>query len=106
MLSQGAVDMFSSLPFYKGQDTLTFVNDVFSEMSLPLGGCLMAIFISRRWSAKKMSEELSIGNPSYHGSILEKYMNFSIRYLIPVVLGIFSILIIIDKFIGLSIIFG
>jgi NSS family neurotransmitter:Na+ symporter len=106
MLSQGAVDIFSSLPFYQGKDALTFVSEVFSDISLPLGGCLMTIFISRRWSAAKMSEELSIGNPGYSGSFLEKYLNFSIRYVIPVILGIFSVLIIIDKFIGLSVIFG
>ena len=106
MLSQGAVEIFSSLPFYQGKDALTFVSEVFSDISLPLGGCLMTIFISRRWSTAKMSEELSIGNPNYKGSFLEKYLNFSITYLIPIILGAFSILIIIDKFFGLSEIFG
>ncbi len=106
MLSQGAVEMFSSLPFYQNKDALTFVSEVFSDISLPLGGCLMTIFIARRWTTAKMSEELAIGNPGYKGSFLEKYMNFSIRYMIPAILGIFSILIIIDKFIGLSVIFG
>ncbi len=106
MLSQGAVEIFSSLPFYQDKDALTFVSEVFSDISLPLGGCLMAIFISRRWSVNKMSEELSIGNPSFSGSFLEKYINFSMTYLIPIVLGIYFIMIIIEKFFGLSVIFG
>lgn len=106
MLSQGAVEIFSSLSFYNDKDALSFVSEVFSDISLPLGGCLMTIFISRRWTAAKMSEELSIGNSTYRGSFLEKYIDFSIRYLCPVVLGIFSVMIIIDKFIGLDIIFG
>ena len=102
MLSQGAVDIFSSLPFYQGKSALDFVSEVFSDISLPLGGCLMTIFIATRWGTQNMSEELALGNPSYKNSILEKYINFTIRYVCPVLLGIFSVLIILDKFIGLD----
>lgn len=102
MLSQGAVDMFSSISFYQGKSALDFVSEVFSDISLPLGGCLMTIFIVTRWSTKAMSEELYHGNPGYKNSFLEKYINFTIRYVCPVLLGIFSILIIIDKFIGID----
>jgi NSS family neurotransmitter:Na+ symporter len=106
MLSQGAVEVFSSLSFYQGKDALTFVSEVFSDISLPLGGCLMTIFVYRRWGVHNMSEELALGNESYKGSFIEKYINFTIRYVCPILLGIFSILIIIDKFIGLDNIFG
>jgi NSS family neurotransmitter:Na+ symporter len=102
MLSQGAVDVFSSLSFYQGKSALDFVSEVFSDISLPLGGCLMTIFIVTRWSTKAMSEELYHGNEGYRNSFLEKYINFTIRYVCPVLLGIFSILIIIDKFIGID----
>ncbi|MBL7843408.1 MAG: sodium-dependent transporter [Cyclobacteriaceae bacterium] len=100
MLSQGAVKMFSSLPFYNGKSALDFVSEVFSDISLPLGGCLMTYFIATRWGTKNMSEELAHGNPLYKGSFYERYINFTIRYICPVLLGIFSIMIIIDKFIG------
>jgi NSS family neurotransmitter:Na+ symporter len=102
MLSQGAVEMFSSLSFYQGKSALDFVSEVFSDISLPLGGCLMTIFIVTRWGTDKMSEELYLGNESYRNSFLEKYINFTIRYVCPVLLGIFSILIIIDKFYGID----
>jgi len=102
MLSQGAVKAFSSISFYQGKSALDFVSEVFSDISLPLGGCLMTIFIVTRWSTKAMSEELYHGNPAYKNSFLEKYINFTIRYVCPVLLGIFSILIIIDKFIGID----
>lgn len=102
MLSQGAVDVFSSLSFYQGKSALDFVSEVFSDISLPLGGCLMTIFIVTRWSTKAMSEELYHGNEGYRNSFLEKYIYFTIRYVCPVLLGIFSILIIIDKFIGID----
>jgi len=102
MLSQGAVDMFTSLSFYQGKSALDFVSEVFSDISLPLGGCLMTIFIVTRWSTQNMSEELYLGNEKYRNSFLEKYINFTIRFVCPILLGIFSILIIIDKFFGID----
>ena len=102
MLSQGAVDIFSSLSFYQGKSALDFVSEVFSDISLPLGGCLMTIFIATRWGTHNMSEELALGNPDYKGSFFEKYINFTIRYVCPFLLGLFSILIILDKFYGLD----
>jgi len=106
MLSQGAVAAFSSLSFYQGKSALDFVSEVFSDISLPLGGCLMTIFIVTRWSTEKMSEELYLGNENYKNSFLEKYINFTIRYICPTLLGIFSILIIIDKFYGIDKLFN
>jgi neurotransmitter:Na+ symporter, NSS family len=105
MLSQGAVDIFTSIPFYQGKSALDFVSEVFSDISLPLGGCLMTIFITTRWGTHNMSDELAQGNPGYKGSFLEGYLNFTIRFVCPVLLGIFSILIILDKFVGLSTLF-
>jgi neurotransmitter:Na+ symporter, NSS family len=105
MLSQGAVKMFSSLSFYNGKSALDFVSEVFSDISLPLGGCLMTIFIATRWGTHKMSDELALGNPEYKNSFFEKYINFTIRYVCPFLLGIFSILIILDKFFGLDNVF-
>mgnify|MGYP001324479963 CR=1 FL=1 len=102
MLSQGVVPALNALTFYQGKDFLTFVAEVFSDISLPLGGFLMTIFIITRWRTESMSKELETGSGNYLGSLKEKYINFSIRYLAPVLLGIFSILIILDKFIGLE----
>lgn len=103
MLSQGAVAAFSSLPFYQGKDTLTFVSEVFSDISLPLGGLLMSIFISRRWKLESMSDEIAEGNPGYKGSFLESYIRFAIRYAGPVLLSIFFVLIILEKFFAVKI---
>lgn len=106
MLSLGAVDIFSSLPFYKDRSTLDFVSELFSDISLPLGGCLMSIFIATRWGTADLSEELAQGNPNYKGSFLESYINVIIKYVIPIVLGIFSVMIIIEKFFGLDQLLG
>lgn len=102
MLSQGAVPAFSSLGFYQGRDALTFVSEVFSDISLPLGGLLMSIFIARRWGLNNMSDEIAEGNPSYKGSFLEKYIQFAIRYVGPVLLSVFFVLIVLEKFFGVT----
>ena len=104
MMSQGMIPALNKLTFYKGQDYLVFVSDM-CDISLTVGGCLMCIFITTRWKIENMHAELEIGNPNYKTSFLKKYLNFTIQYVCPILLGILSILIIIDKFIGLDRIF-
>lgn len=104
MVSQGMVPALNKLAFYKGQDYLVFVADM-CDISLTVGGCLMCIFITRRWKIKNMHDELEQGNPGYKNSFLKKYLTFAIQYVCPILLGILSILIIIDKFFGIGEIF-
>lgn len=101
MLSLGAVEFLSALPFYNDKSTLDFVSELFSEIGLPLGGWLMTLFIAIRWKTHNMNEELSQGSPGFKGSFLQKYISFTIQFVCPVLLGIFSILIILDKFFGI-----
>ena len=105
MASQGMIPALNKLTFYKGQDYLVFVSDM-CDISLTVGGCLMCIFITTRWKIENMHAELEMGNPNYKTSFLKKYLNFTIQYVCPILLGILSILIIIDKFIGLDRIFA
>jgi NSS family neurotransmitter:Na+ symporter len=100
MVSQGMVPALNKLPFYQGRDFLTFVADM-CDIALTVGGCLMCIFITYRWRIDNMNAELSIGNTGFMGSFVQKYINFTIAYVCPVLLGVLSILIIIDKFFGL-----
>lgn len=104
MVSQGMVPALNKLPFYKGQDYLVFVADM-CDIGLTVGGCLMCIFIIKRWKIGNMHQELESGNPTYKNSFLRKYVNFMIQYICPVLLGILSILIIIDKFFGIEQVF-
>ncbi|MFM8347274.1 MAG: hypothetical protein ACKOAR_04440, partial [Bacteroidota bacterium] len=66
------------------------------------GGCLMAIFISKRWKIANMDQELSNGNDTYLGSFTQRYLDVVIRFVVPPILGILSVLIIIEKFYGLD----
>lgn len=60
--------------------------DTFSEVILPFVGFLACILCSYRWRNRGLSAELSVGDESYAGSLMEKYVDFSLRTFIPVVL--------------------
>jgi NSS family neurotransmitter:Na+ symporter len=60
----------------------------------------MSIFISRTWGIQNMNEELSLGNPGFNQSFTKKYLNVIIRWVSPWLLGILSVLIVVEKFFG------
>jgi NSS family neurotransmitter:Na+ symporter len=100
MMSFGAIPSLNKLAFYKGRDFLTLVADM-TDITLTIGGCLMCVFITYQWKIKNMNEELSKGNLKYMGSFGQHYINFTIAYICPILLGVLSVFIIIDKFFGL-----
>jgi neurotransmitter:Na+ symporter, NSS family len=101
MISQGMIPGLNQMAFYQDRDFLTFVSDM-CDISLTVGGCLMCIFISKRWGIDNMNAELALGNERFLGTSLQKYLNVMIGYVCPIILGIMSILIIYDKFFGLG----
>lgn len=104
LMSFGAVPALNKLGFYKDRDFLTFVADI-TDITLTIGGCLMCIFITYRWKIHNMNAELTQGNAGFVKNFSRIYINFTIAYICPALLGILSVLIIIDKFWGLSSIF-
>ena len=104
MVSQGMVPALNKLGFYQGRDFLTFVSDM-CDISLTVGGCLMCVFIATRWRVNNLNAELALGNEKFPGSFIRSYINFTIVYVCPLLLGIMSVLIIVDKFWGLAAIF-
>ena len=104
MLSQGAVEGLTNFVVYEGQMKTVFdvVFDIFSDTGLPLGGFLMSIFIARKWKLHNFNEELSVGYPSYLGSMLNKFLNFSISFFAPLFLGVMFITTVLQKFFGVS----
>jgi NSS family neurotransmitter:Na+ symporter len=103
MLSQGAIPELSALSWYDDKSFLDFVAEVFSDISLPLGGALMSIFIAYRWKTKNMSEEIANGYPAYRGSFIEKFINLVITFLAPITLGLMFINTMLVKFFDVSI---
>lgn len=106
MLGFGAVDSLTNFAYYEGavKSTMDVVQDLFYVVGLPLGGFLMSVFIATRWKTHNMSEEISHGNPTYKGSILEIFFNIMIKFICPFVLGIMFILTMLQKFFGVAII--
>jgi len=104
MVSQGMVPALNQLDFYRGQDWLSFIADM-CDIMLTTGGCLMCIFISRTWKIENMHSEISSSEPNYSTSFLKKYLTFTIMWVAPVLLGVLSILVIIEKFWGLENVF-
>lgn len=104
LLSQGAVPFLTEFVSYGGgpKDFLTVINDIFSEIGLPLGGLLLSIFISTTWKNSKMSEEISSGNSKYIGSGMETFINVTIRYISPILLGLVFITNLLEKLFDVS----
>jgi NSS family neurotransmitter:Na+ symporter len=104
MMSQGMIPALNKLTFYRGEHFLSFMADM-CDIGLTVGGCLMCIFISRQWGVDNMDKELAQGNEKYMASALRNYLHVVIRWVCPILLGIMSILVVIEKFIGLENVF-
>lgn len=87
-MSLGLSDFFTDFTFYGGQSRSFFdlVSNVFYETILPFVGFTVCIFCAYRWKVSGLKSELIVGNPKYEGSLLERYINFSLGTVIPVVL--------------------
>lgn len=105
MLGFGATDVFTNFTYYEGMSKsfMDVVQDIFFVVSLPLGGFLLSVFIATRWKSHNMSEEISIGNNNYKGSMIEKFFNIMITFICPVVLGIMFVLTVLQKFFAVAI---
>jgi NSS family neurotransmitter:Na+ symporter len=87
-MSLGISDFFTNFTSYGGLSKSFFdvVSDVFYETILPFGGLTVAVFCAYRWKVSGLNAELEIGDADYQGSLLQKYINFSLGTVIPVVL--------------------
>ena len=88
VMSLGISDFFTNFTSYGGATKSFFdlVSDVFYETILPFVGFTVCIFCAYRWKVSGLKSELVKGDESYDGSNLEKYINFSLGTVIPVVL--------------------
>lgn len=89
-MSLGMVDFFTNFTSYGGVTKSFFdvVSDVFYETILPLVGFTVCIFCSYRWKMSGLTSELVRGDSDYDESLLQKYINFSLGTVIPVVLAV------------------
>jgi len=87
-MSLGMSDFFTNFTSYGGITKSFFdvVSDIFYSTILPFVGFTVCIFCAYRWKMSGLAEELSIGDEGFEGSFLQKYMNWSLGTVIPVVL--------------------
>ncbi len=101
--SFGMVDMFTDFVGYGGKSKSFFdvIEDVFYQTVLPFNGLLICLFVVWHWKQDKFNASLSEGNSSFAGSFLQKYMNFSLRTFIPVILAVVFINTVLDIYFGM-----
>lgn len=89
-LSFGRIEALSNLVQYGGVNKSFFdvIYDMFYETILPLNGFLLCLFVIYRWKKYNLDAEISFGNPTYAGSLLQKYVNFSLGTFIPFFLAL------------------
>lgn len=87
-MSFGMSDFLTDFIPYGGGSRSFFdlIADTFSEVILPFVGFLACILCAYRWRDGGLSAELNRGDEGYAGSWMERYVNFSLRTFIPVVL--------------------
>uniref|UniRef100_A0A486XUC2 Sodium-dependent transporter n=1 Tax=Rheinheimera sp. BAL341 TaxID=1708203 RepID=A0A486XUC2_9GAMM len=106
-LSFGRVEALSELLSYGGKTKSFFdlVYDIFYETILPLNGLLLCLFVIYRWKKHNFDAEISQGNDSFAGSLLQKYVNFSLGTFIPFILAVIFVNTVSTIFFGKNLLF-
>ena len=101
LLSQGAVRSLAAFVHFGDGKWISFmdlVGQVANNTFLPLGGFLTALFAAYAWKKENLISELSLGNPDFRHSVFARYLQFSMKWLIPWVLGFVLIYTILFQF--------
>ena len=104
LLSNGSSEFWTAFTHLPGREDpvsfMTLIEFVASDSFLPLGGFLISVFTAYVWRTASLDEEVAIGNDGFLGSPLQKFLNFGIQFLAPVILGIIFVLTVLDRFWG------
>lgn len=82
---------------------MDFVEAIASDTFLPLGGALISIFVAYVWKKHNLNAEIAIGREG-GWKWVSKYIDFAITFFCPVVLGLITVVTILDRFFGVVII--
>ena len=106
-VSFGKVGWLTSFVDYAGASKSFFdlVVDVFYDTILPLNGLLICLFVRYRWKSN-FDQEMAQGDESYKGSLLRKYVDFSLATFIPVILLLVFLNTVAQKYFGSVLIGG
>ena len=106
ILSFGDMRFLTEFVNYAGQTKSFFdvIIDVFYDTILPLNGLIICLFVTYKWKKANLDAELELGAPNYKGSLLERYVTFSLSTLIPFILAVIFINTVVLKYFGISLI--
>lgn len=108
MLSNGASEFWSTFLTLPGHDSptdfMTFIGYIANDSFLPLGGLLIAVFTAYVWKKENLADEISDGFPGFRQSPVYHFVNVTITFLAPVVLGIIFVLTVLSRFFGIVLI--
>lgn len=104
--SFGMVKQLTDLVTYTGQAKSLFdvIADIFYETILPLNGFIICLFVVLKWKRESMNRELQIGDDSYLGSWLHRYIDIALGSFLPVILFLIFVNTVCIKFFGFSLI--
>ncbi len=86
-LSQGTVPALSSMAWAGGKGFLDVMDFLFGNLSLSLGGLLLAILVGWVWGARNASEELLLGAPSAYRRLAPGW-SFMIKFVCPLIIAV------------------
>lgn len=84
-LSQGTSDFFTNVMFLGQTGFLSIMNRLFSDLSLPIGGFFICLFVGWVWGTRNAIEEIQIGAGT-SAAWFTKLWQFLVRFVCPVVI--------------------
>jgi NSS family neurotransmitter:Na+ symporter len=85
-LSQGSVSILSAMTWFGGRDFLSLMDFLFGNVSLLLGGLLLAVLVGWVWGTRPASEELLTGaSPAYARGA--PGWAFLVKYVCPLIIA-------------------
>jgi len=106
MLGAGASETFSKFIQLPGMDApvgfMSFVGMVGGSTFLSLGGFLISLFTAYICKKSNFNQEIEEANETAIARMLRNYVNFAICYVCPIVLGVISIVTILQTYFGVQ----
>lgn len=105
LFGNGYSEYFTNFIHYvgaeKSTDFLSFIVNVANDSFLPLGGCMIVLYVAYIWKKENLDDEIAIGNPNYQNSWIKKYLHIVLPVIIPLALAIIFIMTVLRTFFGI-----
>ena len=75
---------------------------MFYDTVLPLNGLLVCLFVIYRWKKHNFHKEMEFSDEAYQGTMVERYVDFSLSTFIPVILFLVFVNTVALKYFGVS----